>query len=45
MPDIDVVIPTWNGWEMLERCLVTLESQTADHTVIAAATTIAHSST
>ncbi len=34
MPDIDVVIPTWNGWEMLERCLVTLQAQTAEHTVI-----------
>ena len=34
MADIDVVIPTWNGWEMLERCLVTLANQTAEHTVI-----------
>lgn len=26
---VDVVIPTWNGWMPLERCLATLASQTA----------------
>jgi N-acetylglucosaminyl-diphospho-decaprenol L-rhamnosyltransferase len=27
--DVDVVIPTWNGWAPLERCLATLARQTA----------------
>jgi N-acetylglucosaminyl-diphospho-decaprenol L-rhamnosyltransferase len=31
---IDVVIPTWNGRDLLERCLETLAGQTADHRVI-----------
>ena len=32
--DIDVVIPTWNHFEVLERCLATLEAQTVAHTAI-----------
>ena len=36
LPDIDVVIPTWNGCELLERCLVTLDAQTVPHNVIVA---------
>jgi GT2 family glycosyltransferase len=31
---IDVVIPTWNGRDLLERCLGSLEAQTVDHRVI-----------
>jgi N-acetylglucosaminyl-diphospho-decaprenol L-rhamnosyltransferase len=31
---IDVVIPTWNGRALLERCLGSLESQTVEHRVI-----------
>jgi N-acetylglucosaminyl-diphospho-decaprenol L-rhamnosyltransferase len=31
---IDVVIPTWNGRELLERCLESLERQTVEHRVI-----------
>lgn len=31
---IDVVIPTLDGWELLERCLVHLSAQTVPHTVI-----------
>jgi N-acetylglucosaminyl-diphospho-decaprenol L-rhamnosyltransferase len=31
---IDVVIPTYNGWEMTESCLRHLESQTVPHRVI-----------
>jgi GT2 family glycosyltransferase len=31
---IDVVIPTWNGRDVLERCLESLAGQTADHRVI-----------
>lgn len=34
MSAIDVVIPTWNGWELLERCLARLRDQTVAHTVI-----------
>jgi N-acetylglucosaminyl-diphospho-decaprenol L-rhamnosyltransferase len=34
VPGIDVVIPTWNGWPLLQRCLATLERQTAPATVI-----------
>ncbi len=30
---IDVVIPTHNGWELLERCLGCLRTQTAPHSV------------
>jgi N-acetylglucosaminyl-diphospho-decaprenol L-rhamnosyltransferase len=30
---VDVVIPTWNGWVPLERCLATLARQTAPATV------------
>jgi N-acetylglucosaminyl-diphospho-decaprenol L-rhamnosyltransferase len=32
--EIDVVIPTWNGRDLLERCLATLAAQTVDHRVI-----------
>ncbi len=32
--DIDVVIPSWNRFELLERCLTTLSHQTAAHTAI-----------
>jgi N-acetylglucosaminyl-diphospho-decaprenol L-rhamnosyltransferase len=32
--DIDVVIPTWDHFELLDRCLTTLSCQTAPHTVI-----------
>jgi N-acetylglucosaminyl-diphospho-decaprenol L-rhamnosyltransferase len=31
---IDVVIPTFNGFELLERCLHTLASQTVEHRTI-----------
>jgi GT2 family glycosyltransferase len=31
---IDVVIPTWNGRDLLERCLKSLEGQTLEHRVI-----------
>jgi N-acetylglucosaminyl-diphospho-decaprenol L-rhamnosyltransferase len=31
---IDVVIPTWNGRDLLERCLGSLEAQTVEHHVI-----------
>jgi N-acetylglucosaminyl-diphospho-decaprenol L-rhamnosyltransferase len=34
LPDIDVVVPTWNGRELLQRCLESLSAQTADHHVI-----------
>ena len=33
MSSIDVVIPTWNGRDLLERCLESLESQTLEHQV------------
>lgn len=33
-PEIDVVIPTWNGRELLERCLTSLAAQTAEHHVV-----------
>jgi GT2 family glycosyltransferase len=33
---IDVVIPTWNGRELLVRCLETLAQQTVEHRVIVA---------
>lgn len=33
---IDVVIPTFNGWELTERCLACLRAQTVAHSVIAA---------
>jgi N-acetylglucosaminyl-diphospho-decaprenol L-rhamnosyltransferase len=32
--DVDVVIPTWNGWAPLERCLATLGRQTVAARVI-----------
>jgi N-acetylglucosaminyl-diphospho-decaprenol L-rhamnosyltransferase len=31
---IDVVIPTWNGRDLLERCLKSLEGQSLEHRVI-----------
>ena len=31
---IDVVIPTWNGRDLLERCLESLAAQTVEHGVI-----------
>ena len=31
---IDVVIPTWNGRDLLERCLESLAGQTVEHSVI-----------
>jgi GT2 family glycosyltransferase len=31
---IDVVIPTWNGRDLLERCLESLVGQTVEHSVI-----------
>ena len=34
MPSIDVVIPTYNGWELTESCLRHLEKQTVPHRVI-----------
>lgn len=34
MSSIDVVIPTWNGRDLLERCLKSLEGQTLEHRVI-----------
>ena len=34
MPSIDVVIPTYNGWELTESCLRHLERQTVPHRVI-----------
>jgi N-acetylglucosaminyl-diphospho-decaprenol L-rhamnosyltransferase len=34
--EVDVVIPTWNRVDLLERCLRTLEAQTAPHRVIVA---------
>ncbi|HWJ51434.1 MAG TPA: glycosyltransferase family 2 protein [Solirubrobacteraceae bacterium] len=33
-PTIDVVVATFNGWEMTESCLRHLEAQTIPHTVI-----------
>lgn len=33
---IDVVIPTFNGWELTERCLDHLRAQTVAHSVIVA---------
>jgi GT2 family glycosyltransferase len=33
---IDVVIPTFNGWELTERCLFCLGAQSVDHSVIVA---------
>jgi GT2 family glycosyltransferase len=33
-PEIDVVIPTWNGRKLLERCLTSLSVQTAEHHVL-----------
>jgi GT2 family glycosyltransferase len=33
---IDVVIPTYNGWELTQRCLHHLGRQTAPHTLIVA---------
>jgi N-acetylglucosaminyl-diphospho-decaprenol L-rhamnosyltransferase len=33
-PSIDVVIPTYGGWEFTERCLSRLREQTAAHVVI-----------
>jgi GT2 family glycosyltransferase len=33
---IDVVIPTFNGWELTERCLRCLRAQTVRHSVIVA---------
>jgi N-acetylglucosaminyl-diphospho-decaprenol L-rhamnosyltransferase len=33
---IDVVVPTYNAWELTERCLDRLEQQTVPHTVIVA---------
>lgn len=33
---IDVVVPTFNGWELTERCLAHLRAQTVAHTVIVA---------
>jgi N-acetylglucosaminyl-diphospho-decaprenol L-rhamnosyltransferase len=33
-PSIDVVVPTYNGWELTEACLRHLERQTVEHTVI-----------
>ena len=35
MSSIDVVIPTWNGRDLLARCLESLEGQTVKHRVIA----------
>ena len=34
MSSIDVVIPTWNGRDLLERCLKSLEGQSLEHRVI-----------
>jgi N-acetylglucosaminyl-diphospho-decaprenol L-rhamnosyltransferase len=34
VPRIDVVIPTLNGWPLLERCLTCLRAQTVPHTAI-----------
>jgi N-acetylglucosaminyl-diphospho-decaprenol L-rhamnosyltransferase len=31
--DVDVVIPTWNGWPLLERCLDRLRRQTKDASI------------
>jgi N-acetylglucosaminyl-diphospho-decaprenol L-rhamnosyltransferase len=31
---IDVVIPTFDGWRLLERCLTHLHAQTVPHTVV-----------
>jgi GT2 family glycosyltransferase len=31
---VDVVIPTWNGRDLLERCLARLAAQTVEHRVI-----------
>jgi N-acetylglucosaminyl-diphospho-decaprenol L-rhamnosyltransferase len=31
---IDVVVPTFNGWELTRRCLEHLAAQTVEHTVI-----------
>ena len=36
MPSIDVVIPTYNGWELTESCLRHLQRQTVPHRVIIA---------
>jgi N-acetylglucosaminyl-diphospho-decaprenol L-rhamnosyltransferase len=33
---IDVVVPTYDGWELTERCLTHLAQQTMPHTVIVA---------
>jgi N-acetylglucosaminyl-diphospho-decaprenol L-rhamnosyltransferase len=33
---IDVVVPTYDGWELTQRCLTHLEQQTMPHTVIVA---------
>jgi N-acetylglucosaminyl-diphospho-decaprenol L-rhamnosyltransferase len=33
---IDVVVPTYDGWELPERCLVHLGQQTVSHNVIVA---------
>jgi GT2 family glycosyltransferase len=35
-PSIDVVIPTFNGWGLTEKCLVHLRAQTVAHSVIVA---------
>ena len=34
MSDVDVVIPTWNRWELLDRCLDHLRRQTRQASVI-----------
>ena len=31
---VDVVVPTHDGWELTERCLVSLQGQTLPHAVI-----------
>jgi N-acetylglucosaminyl-diphospho-decaprenol L-rhamnosyltransferase len=36
MFSIDVVVPTYDGWELTERCLSRLQQQTVPHTVIVA---------
>jgi N-acetylglucosaminyl-diphospho-decaprenol L-rhamnosyltransferase len=36
MPSIDVVIPTYGGWELTQRCLEHLAAQTVPHSVFVA---------
>jgi N-acetylglucosaminyl-diphospho-decaprenol L-rhamnosyltransferase len=36
LTSVDVVIPTYNGWQLTERCLAHLAAQTVPHAVIVA---------